>query len=453
MSSQAAAPLCVEKLVFGGSGLGFHRGKAVFVPYSVPGDIIYWETLREKRHYCFGRLKDVSVPSSSRVEPRCPHFVQCGGCQWQHISISEQLRWKQEIFESILAGKCGVARELIRPIIPSPEEWHYRSRARIQVRWQAGEPFAGFFQPESHRVCSIKQCLLLAPLVETIFELFKQHLLSGNAIKKSAGIEHVILETGDQGGSRILVCSNSTGKRREKGSKAGPAMCAEFENAAQNLVSEASFPLTIMVKHGKKTMTVAHNQKSPMMPVIHPQGENGVSLQLPPGGFSQINLAQNRTLVKLVIEAVSESNVSQYRLLDLYCGMGNFTLPLAPLCSEIMGVDYDAGAIRGAEENCRLNNIENARFLARPVEAFVQEQQPEWDIVVLDPPRSGAMETVKAISHARVPVIVYVSCDPMTLARDVAHLLDNGYALRWSQPVDMFPQTYHIESVTVLDHT
>jgi 23S rRNA (uracil1939-C5)-methyltransferase len=212
------------------------------------------------------------------------------------------------------------------------------------------------------------------------------------------------------------------------------------------------FPVTFIVQDHSGMNVIAGDLEHP--PAIHPMPGETMSLTMPPGGFSQINLDQNRTLVSLVMKAVAERTCGSGRILDLYCGMGNFTLPLASMCNEIHGVDAARASIQAAISNAASNRVCNCSFETMPVESFVRSEVNlrSYDSILLDPPRSGAMKAVRAISRTTPASVIYVSCDPMTLARDLKILLSAGYSARWSRPVDLFPHTYHIESVTVLDY-
>ncbi len=447
-NTAVSAPLNIEKLVFGGSGLGFEDGRAIFVPYTAPGDRIFYKPFKKKRRFVKGRLTYVETPSDERVDPECPYFTRCGGCQWQHIGLPRQLYWKEEIFSSILVGKCGVSPERLLPVIPSPLEWNYRSRARLHVQFRKGSVLAGFFMPESHSVCTVEQCMLLDTRINTLLELASRHLFSGFELEKNGTRLEVILEAGDLGGTSIVVNSPSMRRKRKRDAKFVDALMP----GASALAEASCLPVSVSLSGDGGTVLLSANRDCPQPPIIEP--ERGIYLKLPAGGFSQVNLGQNRNLVRLVKEAVGHGRANPERILDLFCGMGNFTLPLSFMCAEIVGVDYSSHSIDAARENCKENGITNASFVAGSVEGFVASRPDSirgFDVVVLDPPRTGAKEAVKAICTAGIPLVVYVSCDPMTLARDMGFLLDAGYELRWSRPVDLFPHTYHIESVTVME--
>jgi len=443
------SPLHIEKLVYGGDGLGYHHGKAVFIPLTVPGDTVLWKRVQDKKRFSRGLITRITEPSPLRIAPSCPDFGTCGGCHWQHIGYSGQTGWKQKIFSSTMARNCGIPEDKIKPLIPSPDEWYYRIRTRLRVRWTRNGVETGFFQGRSHRLVPVENCPVLDRRLNLVIEKIRAHLINRPGAP-ARGTRLIILEAGDSGGVRIIL---DAGQNRRNPGHELRHRTDELEAFTTILASSCTFPVTVMARENDGIVTAGRGRDIP--PVIQPLGPGGIQLKMPPGEFSQINPAQNRTLVSLVMDAVRQSLPAPSRILDLYCGMGNFTLPLAGLCHEIHGVDASAVSIEAAKRNAGSNSIRNAEFTAMPVESFVASarKMKDWSLVLLDPPRTGAASAVKAIAHIAPRTVIYVSCDPMTLVRDMKVLLEAGYTARWSRPVDLFPHTYHIESVTVLDRS
>ena len=443
------SPLHIEKLVYGGDGLGHQHGKAVFVPFTAPGDKILHEPQEQKKRWCRSSLKSLLSESPFRISPECTCFTRCGGCQWQHIAYSQQVRWKHDIFASTLARHCGITEDVVGPLLPAPSCWNYRSRARLRIRWRKGGADVGFFQGRTHSVIPVKNCPVLDNRLNEVLEKCRRYLFAGpNAPARGARL--MILEAGDSGGIRVILDAQRKTRVHANDSR-------KFRPDIRALTSACGaisfkFPVTFIVQDHSGMNVIAGDLEHP--PAIHPMHRETMSLILPPGGFSQINLDQNRTLVSLVMQAAAERTCGSGRILDLYCGMGNFTLPLASMCDEIHGVDAARASINAAITNAASNRVGNCSFEAMPVETFVRSggNLSSYDMILLDPPRSGAIQAVRAISRTAPASVIYVSCDPMTLARDLRILLAAGYITRWSRPVDLFPHTYHIESVTVLDH-
>ncbi len=445
--------LNIEKLVYGGHGLGHHEGKAVFVPFTAPGDLVHWEPVKNKRRFCMARAVRIVSRSRCRTETLCASFTLCGGCQWQHMDYSAQVFWKEDIFTSILNRQCGIDALLVRPLVPSPLQWHYRCRSRLRVRWRQGQVQLGYFQAGTHRIVPVDSCLLLDGRLNTLLEKVRGHLKDGRYASERE-IKGLVLEAGDNGGVRVVLDTSFSAIRPDY--RQWRRFESRFRQVAQTIASCCPFSISVWVRSvdgALRCLSGGDDDLFTHAPIIHPVSDGRIRLSMPPMGFSQINLEQNRTLVALVMEAVQETEPAPLRILDLYCGMGNFTLAISTVTSEVHGVDVSSISVHAARRNARACGIDNVFFISEDVGTFLKDERDVngYDLVLLDPPRTGAATAVKLLAHVRPHTIVYVSCDPMTLARDLKVLLSAGYAVRWSRPVDLFPQTYHIESVTVLD--
>ncbi len=446
--------LNIEKLVYGGHGLGHHDGKAVFVPFTVPGDLVHWEPVKDRRRFCMARAVRIVSRSQFRTGPLCANFGLCGGCQWQHVDYSAQIFWKEDIFTSILRRQCSMDVYLVRPIVPSPLQWHYRCRSRLRVRRHQGQVQLGYFQAGTHKIVPVDRCLLLDSRLNTLLERVRGHLIDGRYVS-GRGIKGLVLEAGDSGGVRVVL---DTGFRTVRSDhRRWRRFESQYRQRAETFVSSCPFPVSVWIRSIDGVLRCLSDRYDDLFihaPIIHPVSGERIQLAMPPMGFSQVNLEQNRTLVALVMEAVQETAPPPLCVLDLYCGMGNFTLAMSTVTPEVHGVDVSSVSVHAARRNARACGIDNVSFISEDVGAFLAHSRDvdRYDLVLLDPPRIGAAAAVKLLlAHVRPHTIVYVSCDPMTLARDLKVLLSAGYAVRWSRAVDLFPQTYHIESVTVLD--
>ena len=421
--------LTIDSLSFGGAGVGRDNGKVVFVPYTAPGDEITYSPVRQKKNFCEGELLSLKRPSGLRRNPECPVFGQCGGCQWQHLPYAVQGEWKQRIFGDMLKRQLGVADNLLRPILAAEDEWHYRSRVQFKCRMTADGFVMGFYRPGSHYVVDVHTCPISHPLINGALQKFRDFLPQTPYAHQ---IPQVDLAVGDDEGLRAVV--HFIGVEVE-------ACIAALKTFAEQ------YDIALFLQCGRKeTLRHVHGKELVQINVDDPPLRLGYG----PGGFAQVNLEQNRRLVAEVIETVE--SLSPRTVLDLYCGMGNFTLPLARRCSSVFGIEDFAPAIEQARKNALANHIDHIEFLA----AAAEEYPPQWgnaDMIVLDPPRSGAYALCKRLIDSSAQHILYVSCDPSTLSRDLKPLLHQGFSLVWSRSVDMFPQTYHIESVTLLSRT
>ncbi len=422
--------LNIDSLAYGGNGVGRHQGKAVFVPFAAPGDRIRCRITREKKRFSEGDLEEILIPSTARREPPCPVFGECGGCQWQHLSYSSQARWKERIFIDTLQRHCGIAPDLVRTLVCAPDEWGYRSRVQFKCRAIQGRFVMGFYRRGSHYVIDLDGCPVATPLINQEAARLRRWLAASPCPDR---IPQVDLSCDDEGKSRAVVHVLQGHERR----------LAEY---LAPLAEETDLSLFLQVgrKEGIFRICGAENLH------IHPMENTSLRLAYGPGGFAQINLPQNRRLVAEVLAAAELEG--HERVLDLFCGMGNFSLPLARRAAEVVGVEDFAPAILKARKNAEANGITNVRFLARSAEGACSELGAEqaFQLVVLDPTRAGSYRVIKELLRVRPDRIIYVSCDPQTLARDLLPLASGGYEIVWSRPFDLFPQTFHTESVTVL---
>ena len=441
METEQQRKLTVEKLVFRGDGLGHYGDKAVFIPMVAPGEIVTWKPLREKTRYIRGRLLEVTTSSPDRVLPTCPAFGQCGGCQWQHLRYAAQLYWKREIVSEILTRVRGVSEGKIREIIPSPQGFHYRSRTRLAL----GRNGPGYYRAESHRIVSVRQCPLLDERLNRVLTELSE-VIKGSFWGRKRG--ELLIENGDLGRPRVIL-------RFSAPFPGGGERNWEELDEIIGLAKDVSFSLWWDISSGDEPELLAGNDSVVLLPV---EGMK-IKLTVPPGGFFQANLGQNRRLSGLVIQALEEEGLlaSGVRVLDFYCGMGNFSIPLAFRGCEVTGVDSASSSIEAARRNAAANGVSHVEFVRAEAARYFRESLSKGkgvpDALILDPPRIGAKELVKAMVGSGIlpGIIVYVSCDPMTLARDLKYLLEDAlYEVRSVTPFDMFPQTFHIETVTVL---
>lgn len=424
--------LRIDRLANGGAGLGRIDGQVIFVPKTAPGDLVRCRLVREKSRYAEGELLEVLEPGLSRQAPPCPVAEACGGCQWQHLPYPEQLRWKEDLFRDSLIRACNIEPQLVKPILPAPAQWHYRSRVQIKCFASKQGFVTGFFKPRSHFVVSMSTCPVLAEplnhLLKPLRELF-------SASPYAAKIPQLDLALGDDGCRRVVV------------HHIGPP-APELAECLKGFAREHRLQLCLQ---SGRNETLAALEGDGELCITLP--ESRVHLKYAAGGFAQINLEQNRALVSTVLGAADLQG--DERILDLFCGMGNFSLPLARRARSVVGVENYAPSIAMAEKNARANSLNNAEFFVRPAEGSYSELSAEnpFDLLILDPPRSGAYPVMKELLARPVRKLIYVSCDPQTLARDLKALIHGGYRLLQSQPLDMFPQTFHCESFSVLEYS
>lgn len=421
--------LDIVSLVHGGRGIGHHDGKAVFVPLTVPGDRVACRVVKSKRRYIEAELDEVVEPSPLRREPPCPFFGACGGCQWQQIPYQEQARWKEKIFADQMVRSKVLSADRLKPIVPAPGEWEYRNRAQFKCTFSAEGLVLGFFRHGSHVVVDVDRCRLVSPPVQRTLDLLRSKLPYA---ARADCVSQVDVACGDDGEVRIVLHVSPQGHQQLR------SWLQEFAGSCQvNACIQSGSRGTLEVVHGESDLTVR---------VDVPE----IALRYGPGGFVQVNSAQNRSMVASMVDLLALNGTEN--VLDLFCGMGNFSLPLARRARKVVGVEDFAPSIASARVNAAANNIDNIEFHvgnAATVRACLREIG-DPDLIVLDPPRTGNLHATSALLKIRPERILYVSCDPATLVRDLVPLTQNGYEVVTSQPFDLFPQTWHIESMTLL---
>lgn len=418
----------ITSLAFGGKGIGRIDGKVVFVPYTAPGDVARIKITSEKKGFSEGELIEIIKPSPERVVPGCRLHEICGGCSLQHMSYSTQVEWKQKIFEETLKRIGKVEGLIFDPPKPSVKEYNYRGRARFQVE---GEKW-GFFAAKSHSVIDIEDCPVLD---ESINETFREIKKAFSKIRH--GIYALEIGVSEKDGKTVAAfyISKDTGFSWREALK---------DIKGLKGVEVWRSPL----KKDKGRRIFADGDRNLFYEVSGIEFSAGISV------FSQVNRFQNRDLVEKVIEYAGLTGTE--KTLDLFSGVGNLTLPLARASKEALGVEASPEAVIFAGENARNNGVTNVRFEAEDALGWLKTniktlEKTGFDMVVLDPPRGGEPDVAKTLSALRPKGIVYVSCSPPTLARDVSFLTGSGYRVSRAGLIDMFPQTFHIEGIVRLE--
>ena len=427
----------IDKLAFGGNGVCRIDGKVCFVPFSCPGDEVSLRITAQKKSYSTASIDEIITPSKTRTVPQCSIFGSCGGCHWQHISYPAQIEHKRNILAETLWRGARVPADLIGEVVAASSQYGYRSRLQFKVSVQNGVPCIGFYRQGSHQVEDAAEgCPIAAPAINQVLNGCRDILSSYPDVQS---ITQLSIDAGDKG---VVVIIHHSGKVSAKNK-------AYFiERAAELWPCTGLFLKTDRQPHGEKLwgsseisyfMNRANSDQKPLV------------LTYPPGGFAQVHQLQNIAMLS-VIRQLAAFKCSE-DLLDLYCGNGNFSLPLAAEVASVTGIEGNAESIRAAEYNIEINKVANTQFFCDDVASAVRrlvDQGRTFDTVLLDPPRAGAGDAVLGIARLQPNKIIYVSCDPGTLARDCGLLSDCGYNVVKSVPIDMFPQTFHIESVTLL---
>ena len=402
--------LKLDSMAHGGDAIGRHKGRAIFVPYAIPGEQVRAEIIDDRKRYARARLIEVLEPSPARVEPRCPYFGynKCGGCQWQHIEATVQARMKGLVTVDQLQRIGKFESPPVFEPIPDEVGWQYRNHALFRVD---PDGRLGFLAARSHDVYPIKDCLILHPLLSQLFQSLDMVYPE---------LEWLELRAGTATSSLMLLL-----QAREEES---PSL-------------EVDFPVSIVqIRHDDAVAPLVGLDY--ILEHVHDR-----EFRISATSFFQVNSAQAAQLVNIVMGALDLKG--HEHVVDAYCGVGLFTAFIAEEASSVTGIEVNPPAVADARHN--LAHLDNVTLLEGTVLTMIHEVSRKIDAVLVDPPRTGLEpEVVDALAEHSPERIVYVSCDPATLARDCSRLVKYGYSLEWIQPVDLFPQTYHIENVALL---
>jgi len=416
----------VESMAFKGYGVARIGGKVAFIPHAVTGDRALVEISKEKENYLTGRLTKLIEPSPLRVDPPCPYFGLCGGCQWQHIDYSIHGELKKQILTDVLA-RLGRLKE-IPPVLvtSSPDPYGYRVRVQLKVKGNS----IGYYQERSNQLVDIDHCPISHPLVNRIILLLRREMPSFPALKE------IDINVSPEEGKGVLILH--------------PFLFRQgFKNLLKAFLRDHPMIRGLSAIRKGDSEFMGDPFLNISIPLNRPQWGKKIRLRASAESFFQVNLQQNQTLIETVLN-FSDVKKNE-RVLDLYAGVGNLTLPLAIEAKEIFGIEENRMAIEDARFNAEENGISNCDFIPGRVEDILKRwERRRPDLIVLDPPRTGCKAIVDQIAGLKPEKIVYVSCEPTHLSRDLRLFSQNGYHLQKVGLIDMFPQTYHMEVVGLL---
>ncbi|NLC70496.1 MAG: class I SAM-dependent RNA methyltransferase [Desulfuromonadaceae bacterium] len=418
----------IDSLAYNGYGVGRVGGKVVFVPLTAPGDVVECRIVREKKQFLFGEMVRLVIPSCQRRQPPCPVFGECGGCHWQHLPCDLQVDWKERIFRQMLQRSAGPGEEVFAAAAASPREWGYRSRVQFKCRLGGQRFVAGFYRRQSHFVIDIDSCPLADPKINAALQRYRR-LISDSPY--ASHIPQIDISADEEGRVRVVI-------HHLHANDAGLAdhLLPEAVESRDSLCFQTGRNHTLRHLHGESRL------------FTYPMGfGKSPRLGYGAGSFSQVNAEHNRRLVGELLEMADLTG--KERVLDLFCGIGNLSLPLALQAGEVVGVESYPDAVTMARRNAAENRIGNARFVLGDANGLLADLAG-FDVAVLDPPREGAFAAVKGLIRHRPRKILYVSCNPATLARDLVPLVHGGYEVVRARAYDFFPQTFHIEGLVCL---
>ena len=424
----------IESLTNDSAGVAHHEGKAVFVDGALPGEVVLCQTTRRSSKYDTAKVIEVIEASEDRVQPRCSAAGVCGGCSLQHMSESSQIHAKQEVMLDNLRQIGKVEPLTVLPPLQS-SHWNYRRKARLGVKFvpKKGGVLVGFREKQSGYLAVMDSCEVLDIRFSQLIMPLRELIAKISIAKRIPQIE---IAAGDN--SAVLV----------------------FRHLE---------PLSEKDQEHLKTFAMQHDLSIMLQPAgpdsihaLYPETQGlleyrlddwDVSIRFRPTDFTQVNASINQLMISHALELLEAEEGEE--ILDLFCGIGNFTLPLARVCGQVTGIEGDAVLVKMARDNAEYNKIENTEFITAdlydaPLDGSWLHRK--WDRILLDPPRSGAMEVIERLPELKPKRIVYVSCNPATLARDADLLVNkHGFKLIAAGVMDMFPHTKHVESIAVFE--
>jgi 23S rRNA (uracil1939-C5)-methyltransferase len=430
--------LTVDKIVAGGSGIGHAGDMVVFVPLSAPGDRLRVRVVNRKRNYWQGIVEDIIEPSPLRTQPVCPYYGTCGGCDLQHLSYESQLVVKKLILNDALQR---IGKVFVPPDGPLRGEsaWEYRNKSQYPV---TGPPWrVGFFQRRSHRVVDTGRCMVQSPVMDRIRATVKKRLESSaerayDEELRSGNLRHVVVKHSRAIGQAALVFVTATNELAAAVHSGLADELPELVSVVQNVNPEETNRVIGSGWHALAGTACYHDR------VL------GATLRVSAGSFFQANTPVADLMVKRVLKCLEPDGSET--VVDLFCGVGTITLPIAGFVKRVIGIESGASAVEDARFNLESNTIGNVEIVQATSEEGIAKLEAA-DAIVLDPPRKGCTPALlNGIARVAPRKVIYVSCNPPTLARDLAQLQTLGFAVSEITPLDMFPQTSHVETVVKL---
>lgn len=414
-----------------GEGIGAYHGLKIFVDGALPGETVSVKIVQKKKNYAIGKLLSILIPSYERTEPHCPLFGQCGGCQVMHLQYPAQLQLKRKRVIDALTRIGHMEQLNVLPCLPSPTSLGYRNKIQLPVVWNKGKKTLGLYRKKTHEIIPLSQCMIQSPQGEEILSLISEKLMIPSVhyilIRNAVFLEEVLV---------IFVTDGRFSK--------------ELKQFAHELMDENSLIKGVVENLNRSNDNVILGSNFRLLagrPYIYEKLLDK-TFKISPSAFFQINPGQTERLYEKAI-ALADIQPNE-TILDAYCGVGTLALFAATSAKKVFGIECIADAIADANENARLNQITNCTFLTGNAEAMIHQLDTKFDLIFLNPPRKGCHpELIATLLKQEPKKIIYISCDPATLARDLS-LLGEKYHPQTIQPLDMFPQTMHVETIVLL---
>ena len=409
--------ITIDSLSYGGAGVGRVDGKVIFVDGGVPGDKLKIKLVEEKESFGRAKIEEFIFRSEKRVEPECKYFEKCGGCNWQNVNYNSQLTQKQQIVSDSLRRIGKLSEFDLDDIAASPKEFGFRNRVVLTVFKEKGQYRVGYFEEGSTQNVSIDKCVVASDEINRVIQLLNNYFENNKIL--IIPIDKIYLLSIDNKISISFLQSEKSHK-------------SESQEIIQNVIDH--------IENNLEGISVDHIIEFELM---------GYQFTSNPYLFNQSNYEINSEIIKSIegwIEPVSKKS-----LLDLYCGAGNFSIVLSKYFEQITGVDSSGESIKLAKRNADLNNLDNITFIQDNCRIYIEKLKEPPDILLADPPRKGMKELLRGIQRIKPKNIIYISCNPTTLSRDLKFLTESSYKIKRIKPFDMFPQTDHIEIAAWLE--
>lgn len=435
--------LSISKIINGGFGLGqLSDGRLAMVRQALPNEEVVIDTEEDKKSYLIGRVLSITTPSRFRVQPPCPYYSSCGGCDLQHAEYEEQLRIKRDILTDLLTRQNNLSESdiacTIAQTLPSPQQSGYRQRIRL---WIKDGSVPGFRQSRSHNIVAVRRCLIAREELNLALAALLDHQLSTKLFANTTELELLYNPLTD----KVTALFHLTRKARPADVAAAGTLVGTVDILERIFFTGPQFPQTAAAPTGCNNLLGINCE--PVAALLHP-----FTMQWEVGGFCQVNLEQNRHLVKIACEFAAVT--PQDTVLDLFCGSGNFSVPLAASARSLVGIEGQGSAIRSAKANSSNAGLSNTTYYKKPIHTACGELATEgasFDCLIIDPPRQGIPGLASQLATLCRNRMIYISCDPATLSRDLGDLTATGFRVTRIQPIDMFPHTHHIETAVLLE--
>jgi len=446
VSPEEKYEILINNVSHQGEGIGRVENFAVFVPGAIKGEKIEVKITEIRKNFARGKLEKIILPSLNRVKPPCPVFNLCGGCHLQHINYKKQLEMKKEIVENVLS-RIGNQNIDVMPIIGMEIPWRYRNKGHFHLARENENITLGFYQSKSHDLVPVSQCLLFSQNINSLIkylekELTRQKITIYNHKTDKGNFRGIVLRESKYTGEIMIIFIT----REER--------WYLDENFLNNLI--IAFPQVVSlcqnINKNPKMALFGKDFRILKGKTFIEDHIDSFKFKISPSSFFQVNVLQTEILYKKILEYANLSG--KETVIDSYSGTGTISIYLAGKAKKVYGLELQKGAVRDAWANGELNNLSNLKFFSGKAESWLYkwvQRGEKVEVIIIDPPRRGcSREVLKNIIKIKPEQILYVSCDMLTLARDIKYITQNGYNIEEVQPIDMFPHTSHIECLVHL---